>query len=247
MVEYKSLGDMEIFQGVRQDTLRRLEKAGRLVSMKKGTVCYRANELVGNIYILMEGRAIVYNLTRGGSRKIIFVYGSGMLLNDSIVTMGKSTVFCDLVRDSRVFVIPNRSFCLEMAEDFALVQAVMRVQERKLWRTEHQLKNSLGSIYLEKKLAAKLWKLARDFGKPVANMEHAVKIDVDLSITFLADLLGAPRETTSRLCKSLVNRGYITMEKRNVIVNNMDCMAKFYKSLCGKECSCGKEELRGGE
>lgn len=36
-----------------------------------------------------------------------------------------------------------------------------------------------------------------------------VRIDVNLSITFLADFLGAPRETTSRICKSLVKKGLI--------------------------------------
>jgi predicted component of type VI protein secretion system len=65
-----------------------------------------------------------------------------------------------------------------------------------------------------------------------------VQIDIPLSITFLADFLGAPRETTSRVCKSLVERGLITMDKKIIVVNNMSCMAKFYQNHCGEDCIC---------
>lgn len=274
MNRYKNLGELKIFHNVRPETLEQMQSLGKIVSMKKGTVCYRAAEKQDNIFILMDGQAIIYTLTRCGNRKIIFVHGGGELLNESIITTDKTTVFCDLIRDSKVFVIRNQVFCQLMERDFTLVKAVMYVQERKLWRTSHQLKNTLGSIYLEKKLAAKLWKLARDFGVPVvgeagreeAAYSHdlqdsqedtcvhvekcskrktpcsgkkgqAVRIDVSLSITFLADFLGAPRETTSRICKSLVKRGLITIDKKTVTVTNMDCLAKFYKNHCGGKCS----------
>ena len=67
-----------------------------------------------------------------------------------------------------------------------------------------------------------------------------IRIGVSLSITFLADMLGAPRETTSRLCKSLSERGLIQMEKKTIIVRNMDCLSNFYKNHCGEECHCSR-------
>ena len=239
MKSYKNLNELEIFHGVRPETLTEMQSRGKIISMKKGTVCYRASDKQDNIFILMDGQAIIYTLTRCGNRKIIFVHGGGELLNESIVTTDKTTVFCDLIRDSRVFVICNEVFCGLMEKDFTLVRAVMCVQERKLWRTSHQLKNTPGSIYLERKLAAKLWKLARDFGVPVDN-GRKVRIDVSLSITFLADFLGAPRETTSRVCKNLVERGLIEMDKKTIIVDNMDCLSGFYKNYCGEACVCDR-------
>lgn len=255
MKQYKSIDEVPLFQDVNPETVQRLKEMGKVVSMKKGAVCYRASEAQDNVYIMLDGKAIIYTLTRCGNRKIIFIYGSGALLNESIIKPDRTTVFCDTIAPSRVFVIQNRVFCKLMEEDFTLVRAVMAAQERKLWRTSHQLKNTLGSIYLEKKLAAKLWKLARDFGEPVRSLEaiqadlqqdtvptvHPVKIGLSLSITFLADLLGAPRETTSRLCKNLAGRGLITMEKRTIIVRNMDCLSNFYKDYCGKSCPCDRK------
>ena len=89
------------------------------------------------------------------------------------------------------------------------------------------MKNTLGSIYLERRLASKLWKLARDFGIPDS---RGILIDMDLSITFLADLLGAPRETTSRICKKLADQGLVIIEKKKIYIPDMDKIAVFHQS-----------------
>lgn len=85
----------------------------------------------------------------------------------------------------------------------------------------------MGSIYMERKLAAKLWKLSRDFGK---NTEHGLEIDINMTITFLADMLGAPRENTSRLCKTLTEFGLIRMEKKRIVIVNPEKLSHFYKT-----------------
>lgn len=254
MKKYKNIKEIPLFQNVNPATVQCLKEQGKVVTMKKGAICYRASEAQDNVYIMLDGQAIIYTLTRCGNRKIIFICGGGELLNESIITPNKTTVFCDIIAPSKVFVIPNNTFCKLMEQDFTLVRAIMAAQERKLWRTSHQLKNTLGSIYLEKKLAAKLWKLARDFGEPIKSLDiqlsdgnsdaavvsvsNPVKIDISLSITFLADLLGAPRETTSRICKNLASRGLISIEKKTVIVRNMDCLSNFYKDYCRDDCRC---------
>ena len=85
----------------------------------------------------------------------------------------------------------------------------------------------MGSIGLEKKLAAKLWKLSRDFGK---RTPEGIEIDINMPVTFLADILGAPRETTSRLCNQLSGYGLIKMEKKRITILDSDRMAVFFKT-----------------
>ena len=85
----------------------------------------------------------------------------------------------------------------------------------------------MGSIYLERKLAAKLWKLARDFGIRTA---EGIEIDISMPVTFLADLLGTPRETASRLCKTLTENGLIIMKKKKIIIPDPERMSRFYKT-----------------
>ena len=99
--------------------------------------------------------------------------------------------------------------------------------KRKMHRLQHQVINSVGNIHLERKLAAKLWKLARDFG---IDTEEGVVVDMSISVTFLADMLGTPRETASRLVRDLTQYGLIRHDKKRVLVCDMDRLAHFFKT-----------------
>lgn len=222
----KSLAKIPLFKGIRPETMEILSTYGEIRSMNKGSICFRARETTSHIYILLNGRAIIYNLTNQGQRKIIYILGDGQLLNESMMMEHPPGTFCEIIEPSFVFAIRKSYFVRLLKHDYQLTENVLRSYEKRIWRLSHQLKNTTGSTNLEKKLAAKLWKLARDFGKKT---QSGILIDVNLSITFLADLLGAPRETVSRLCKSLVSRGLIQMERKKITVIDSEGLANFYK------------------
>ncbi len=113
-----------------------------------------------------------------------------------------------------------------MKESFPLTQAVLDEYERYLWRLAHQLKNTSGSMVTERKIAAKLWKLGRDFGE---RREEGVYIYLPFTMTLMADFVGVPRENVSRACKSLAARGLLVYRDRHFILPNPDGLAEFYK------------------
>ena len=85
----------------------------------------------------------------------------------------------------------------------------------------------MSSIHLQRKLASKLWKMSRDFG---VEAEGGTEINMNLSITFLADMLGAPRETTSRICSELVECQLIQIDKKRITIKDCDKLLRFYKT-----------------
>ena len=220
------LPGLALFQGVKPDTLEWLFKEGRTEHFPRGSIMIRAKEPLKSVYIQVSGKSIVYNLTHLGKRKIIFIFGPGALLNEHVLNFHDSSLFCETIETSLVFILPAAKLLAAMERDFSLTKAILEAQERKLWRMGHQLKNTMGSIYMERKLAAKLWKLSRDFGKVTP---EGIEIDIRLTITFLADMLGAPRETTSRVCKKLVGQGLIVIEKKKILITDMERMASFHK------------------
>lgn len=54
-------------------------------------------------------------------------------------------------------------------------------------------------------------------------------IDIDLTITLMADLVGAPRENVSRACKVLTDRGLIRYGNKRFTLTDSDGLADFYK------------------
>lgn len=221
----KYLQTVNALKEVDPATLDKLEKQGRIQLVKKGTCLFRAREPVEAVYFQITGKSIVYNLTSDGKRKILFIHGAGSLLNENVFTEMDRSLYCETLERSQIFSIPMSVFEECMKGDYSLVKAILQEQERKIWRLGHQLKNTMGNIYMERKLAAKLWKLQRDFG---VKTDEGVEIDVDLTVTFLADMLGAPRETASKACKLLTDHGLMEMRKKRVLIREPEKLSKFY-------------------
>ena len=223
----KLIEELPIFSGVRTDTLEQLLKTGRIQEYEKNTIFIRAREKVGCVYFQLTGKSMVYNLTHNGKRKVLFIFGQGELLNEHVFNIKVSSTYCETVDKSKILVVPCGEFIKLMAEDFALTSNILEAQEKKIWRLSHQLKNTTSSIYFERKLAAKLWKLSRDFGKET---EEGLEIDMNMTITLLADMLGAPRETTSRACSVLTDHGLIRLNKKRIVITDPKRMSHFYKT-----------------
>jgi CRP-like cAMP-binding protein len=75
--------------------------------------------------------------------------------------------------------------------------------------------------------AARLWKLSRDFG---VETERGTKINFDLTTAFLAELLGAQRETVSRQLKILSEKGLIIIGKNRFIIPNRENLKNYCQS-----------------
>lgn len=226
MKKTNPLLELTFFDGVALETLEYLWKAGKVHEYAKGEILIRGKEPVAHVYIQMSGKSIQYNLTHQGNRKILFVFGRGTLLNEHIFNHRLISIYCETLEKSEIFVIPVAEFIKQMAADFKLTENVLEAQERKMWRLSHQLKNTMSSVYLERKLASKLWKLSRDFG---IDVEEGREIDINMTITFLADMLGVPRETTSRVCSTLVEYNLIKVKKKRIIIINADKLSAFYR------------------
>ena len=136
-------------------------------------------------------------------------------------------MYCETLEKSEILVIKVSDMNRIMEDNFPLVRAIIEAQEKKIWRLGHQLKNTNSSIFLEKKLAAKLWKLSRDFG---VDTEEGREIDINLSVTFLADMLGVSRETTSRMFSILVGMGLVKQNKKRIIILDEKALSSFYRS-----------------
>jgi CRP-like cAMP-binding protein len=221
------LYEQPFFREVTADTIETLWKNGTVQQFSKGHVLMRAKENVNYVYVQLSGKSIVYNLTHTGKRKIIFVWGPGVLLNEHVLNQHAASLFCETLEPCRVFTVPVSVFVRCMQEDFSLTRAVLDTLETRIWRMGHQLKNTQGGIFMERKLAAKLWKLARDFG---IQTPEGIEIDINLSVTLLADMLGSSRETTSRLCSTLIDMGLMKIYKKRITIINPQKMSAFYKT-----------------
>ena len=233
-ITLRELEKMDFFKEIPKDILQNLLNESKVVSYKKKEVIFHSRSRTKTVYFVYSGEVMLYNLTKHGNRKVIFILGKGRLLNQSIVSKKPNALFCEAACPVQVIEIAEKQFLQLMEQSHALTRAVLREYERNLWRMGHQLKNTTGNMQMERKIAAKLWKLGRDIivaGSAVfgVDTEDGVMIDIDLTITLMADLVGAPRENVSRACKVLTDRGLIRYGNKRFILIDFDGLAKFYK------------------
>lgn len=122
---YQELCQFSLFENVKRETIERLWQAGTVKEFPKGQVIMHAKTQVGQVYIQVTGKSMIYNLTHTGKRKIIFIFGSGALLNENISNFHAAAQFCETIEKSRIFVIPVADFMGCMEADFALTKAVL--------------------------------------------------------------------------------------------------------------------------
>ena len=148
-----------------------------------------------------------------------------IMLNETIVDGQPSSISAIALTQTQMLRISVKTMKYLMGQDAVLAQAVMESMASKIRRLYHQMKNTSSSVRLEQQIAAKLWKLARDYGIPT---KEGIKIPFDLSITFFADMVGSKRETVSRNMKRLVDQGLIRIEGKTFYIMDQQELLKFF-------------------
>lgn len=215
---------LEIIKGIKEETKKGLLKKGRLIKKNRKEIVFNEKEKIDKIYFVIEGYVSVFKINENGERKIIFILRQGQMINDIFTPSKISTsIGCESFDKSLILEYKLADFIQLMENDFELTKNVITFMERRTRRLYRQLKNSV-SIKIEKKLAAKLYKLSREFG--VQKGEWTL-IDVDLTITYLADMLGCKRETVSRSMKILQDENLVTIKEKKILIKKEEIVIYF--------------------
>lgn len=217
----------EILNHANPSSLAEIAAFAYLKKVPKGSQLFQDREEISSLYILVSGRASLYKVNSLGEKKVIFVYGPGKMLNEDILQSLAVAISCEMLEDSCVLALPMKQFRLVMWKDSGLANAVVESMALKIRRMYRQLKNTTNSLIGEKRLAAKIYKLSKDYG--VAE-EHGIRIDMNLTITYLAEMLGSKRETVSRQAKKLRELELIEVHKNYIIVLDQKKLSNYFKS-----------------
>jgi CRP-like cAMP-binding protein len=203
-----------------------LASAGKLREYKRGEHIFRDKESVGGVHFLIRGNVNLYKIDSLGEKKVIFVYGSGTLLNEDFTGSLKASISCEVKDIATILTFPYHIFQQALSQDFGLCKAVMDVQAVRIRRLYRQLKNTSHSLRVDKRIAAKLWKLAKDYGKPC---EQGMMVDLDISITYLAEMLAVKRETVSRQVKLLTELHLVALHKNKFYIPDPEALSDYFK------------------
>ena len=165
-------------------------------------------------------------MNENGERKIIFILRSGEIINEiSFDNIKSTTIGCEAFDKAIILECKVKDFIKVMEEDFTLTKNILISTQNRNRRLYRQLKNSI-SIRIDKKLAAKLYRIGKEFG--VCKGEWTL-LNVNLTITYIADMLGCKRESLSRAMKILQDEKLVKIEGKKVYIKK-DELSSYFKS-----------------
>lgn len=221
---FKELG---LFDKVNNETLSRLNDICYIRELKKNEHLFRDKEIINIIYIVKSGKVALYKQSESAQKKVIFILGKESIINEIIIDDLPSSINCEAFENAEIICFDRIKFIDIMKDDFELSKIIINSLAIKVRRLYRQSKNSI-PIKVEKRVAAKLWKLSRDYGREV---EEGTLIDLSITITYLADMFGAPRETISRALKILNNKGLIINKNKKIIIPDREKLIRFFKDI----------------
>ena len=226
-IKKSELQQLDIFEKLSDATIRLLSEYTESAEYEKGNHVFRDKEVVSRIYIVYSGKVSLYKMNESAQKKIIFILGANQIINDYAIDDLPSSINCEVFEKAKILSIEKNKFLEIMESDFELTKIFIKSQAIKVRRLYRQMKNST-PIKVEKRVAAKLWKLAKDYG---IELEEGTMINLNISVTYLADMFGAPRETISRALKLLTTEDLIIYNKKKIIIKNKNELSKFFKGL----------------
>ena len=225
------LDKLPIFNNVLEKSKEDLECFCEKKKLKKGIHLFRDKDKINNIYIVASGKVALYKLNESAQKKIVFILGKGSIVNAVILDNLPASINCEIFEEAEILSFDRVKFIEVMKNDFELTTVVMNSLSMKVRRMYRQMKNTT-PIKVEKRVAAKLWKLSKDYG---VEYEDGTLIDLNISVTYLADMFGAPRETISRALKKLQDEGLIVWKYKKIVVTNKDNLSNFFKGINRKK------------
>lgn len=219
------INDINIFKKVNKEALKALTERASMLKLKKGENLFMEKTEVNNIYIVVEGNVVLYRLSEGGQKKIIYILGKDYVINEVIMDGKFASISADAYETSLILSVPKDDFLKAMSIDWDFNYRIICSMSKKIRRLYRQLKNTV-PLKIERRVAAKLWKLSKDYGKTVKDGEE---ISLNITVNDIAEMLGSSRETISRAIKELKEHDLIISEKRKIIIKDREKLAEFFR------------------
>ena len=218
---------IEVFSGISKNSIVEIKNSADVIELKKNKALYSDRQQLDYVYFLISGNVSLIKSSESGENRVVFLLNDGAMINEPLMRKNTSGIECWGFEDSKILRIGIKTFDKIMSKDYILARNCMLEMEKRIRRLYRQLKN-LTSSNIEKKLAAKLYRLGTQYGLKENEIEDYTYINLNLTVTYIAKMLGYQRETVSRSLKLLAQKEIILQKDRKFYVN-IEKARQFFK------------------
>jgi CRP-like cAMP-binding protein len=187
--------------------------------MERGDVLFHEGDPGDRLYVIGEGKIKLGRSSADGRENLLAILGPGEMFGElSLFDPGPRTATATAVAETQIVGLTHDQLKAFLGERPGVATTLLAALARRLRRTNESLAD-LVFTDVPGRVAKALIDLSDRFGRPV---EGGVMVSHDLTQEELAQLVGASRETVNKALADFATRGWLKLEARAVLVQDME-------------------------
>jgi len=213
------LRQIPLFHSLRHEDLQLLASTIRTQTLKKGDVLFRKGSEGTVLYIIKAGRVKIVLPSRSGDEVILAIFSETdffgeMALLDGIPRSADAVA----LEECELLILSHSDFLSFLMENKNAIQSVLASLSMRLRKTDDHLEDTC-FLNISARFAKKLIELAETYN-PEDN--GTMLIDLDLTQSELASMIGATRESVNKELRLLREKGLITTMDNRIRIANLE-------------------------
>jgi CRP-like cAMP-binding protein len=212
------LARVPLFDGLTTSQLEELAMILTDQEFKRGQIIFSEGDEGVGFYVVVTGTVKIYKLSPDGKEQILHIFEQGEPFAEAAVFSGVPFPAHALaLAVSRVFFFPRDSFIEVIKSHPALAMNMMAALSMRLKKFAYMIE-ALSLKEVPGRLASHLLYLFEE-------QDEAEEIDLKISKTHLASLLGTIPETLSRILSKMSKQGLISYKGSKIQIHDYDALA----------------------
>jgi CRP/FNR family cyclic AMP-dependent transcriptional regulator len=212
-----------MFRGAPPSTVSALTQQLHSIHFPRGHEVFTEGEPGDRLYIVISGKVKIGRHSPDGRDNLLTIVGPSDMFGElSILDPGPRTSSATTITEVHAVSMDRESLRTWIADRPETAEQLLRILARQHRRTTNNLADLIFTD-VPGRVARQLLHLARRFGTPE---NGALRVTHDLTQEEIAQLVGSSRETVNKTLSDFVQRGWIRLDGKSVLISDTERLAR---------------------
>jgi CRP/FNR family transcriptional regulator len=219
----KHIGSIPFFEELPNEQIEDLSMIITDQVFDRGQIIFSEGDDGNGFYVVASGRVKIFKLSPEGKEQILHIFGPGDPFGEVAVFAGQQfPANAEAMESSRIFFFPRKSFSDLIKKSPSLALNMLAILSKRLRRFANLIED-LSLKEVPGRLAAHLLYLS-------GQSEGSEQLELNITKTQLASLLGTIPETLSRILGKMAKQGLIESDGRRIKILDREALEELAES-----------------
>jgi len=211
-----NIKSVSLFAAMKDEQIEAISRITMLKTFPKNYMIFQEGERGDALFIIVKGKVKVLLYGEDGREYILDVIGnSGFFGELSLIDELPRSANVMTVEESDLLIIRRSDFMRLLMDNPAITVNILKILSRRLRAADERIKG-LAFLSVEGRILKYLMEIGEESGVKVK--DHLV-IEKGPTQIEIANSCGCSRETVSRMVKSMIEKGIISVRKRSYTIH----------------------------